>query len=148
VNFLPILELAIVDVTDFGVPGRERIVIRPTQPVDLGQFFLVLGFQNTPNAATPFRNAALWLGNFHIDPPAWIIVFTGLPPAPDVAQPVDVIDPTFQQRVLYYYLGFQTTVFDKPGTLPMMFRVTGVLIGKAPVTPPHLALPPAAQRRP
>lgn len=145
-NFLPITELAIVDIADVGVPGRERVAIRPTQPVDLGQFFFVLGFQNAPNATTPFRNAGLWLGNYSVEPPAWILVFTGQPSNVNAPQPMDFVDQQIHQRVLVYHLGLPSTMFNFPGIMPVILRMTGVLLGRAPMTPPHLVLPANADR--
>ena len=72
-----ILDLAIVGVADVGVPGLERIGLRPMARVNLGEFIITLGFQTGPQQAIPYANVSIWLGEIIIEPPAWVIVFTG-----------------------------------------------------------------------
>lgn len=135
----PVWELTIVAVQDPGVAGRERVAIRPTQHVQLGEFIFAIGYQLQVQEAAPFNNLTLWFGNKEVEPPSWVIIFTGNrpPEIPDAA--FDYVDPNRKERILTFFLGQPNTLFDKPGVIPMLFRLGGVLLGPATVPPPHLA---------
>src|SRR3979490_348041 len=75
-----IVTLKLHGVRDRGVPNLERVVLRAWEftPVDLGRFFLTLGWQSPDGAgAVPF-DTFLWLGETQIQPNQWLFVYTGL----------------------------------------------------------------------
>jgi hypothetical protein len=139
-NLLPIFDLAIVAIADVGKPGLERIGLRPMQHVNLGDFVLALARETGPHTARPYANTSLWFGNVDVDPPAWIVVFTGSEPE-GIISPREERDPSTNERVIFYYMRQPTTVFDTPGVLPLLFRFSAVLFGPVPtreVGPPQL----------
>jgi len=71
----PIFELSVIGVFDAGVPHKERIVMRPTQAVDLSYFALIIGVQ-AETGVVPLNDFFRWLGPATIGPPSWLVVYT------------------------------------------------------------------------
>jgi hypothetical protein len=73
----PVHELAIVGVFDPGIPNRERIVLRPTEAVNLAAFGLLLSVTGDGGGVFPISDQFFWFGGRWITPPCWLVVFTG-----------------------------------------------------------------------
>lgn len=72
----PVHELTFVGLFDAGVPNRERLVLRPTEPLNLAGFALVVSAVGD-GGVTPLPDQFFWFGERWVVPPAWIVVFTG-----------------------------------------------------------------------
>jgi len=128
----PIHELTIVVVADVGVPNQERIVIRPTQSVNLAGFGLYVG-QLLPNGMIrPYPDHFLWFGEIFVAPPSWIIIYTG----PGNFQQTRL--PNAGEEAYVFHWGKNFTLFGVPGIVPALFRFDGILIGTQPIKTPLL----------
>ena len=72
----PVHELAIIGAYDVGVPNRERVVLRPTESLNLAEFALILTTQ-IEGGLRPLADQFFWFGEKWVAPPAWIVIFTG-----------------------------------------------------------------------
>jgi len=123
-TFPPITELTILGVSDPGIPNRERIIIRPTEPVNLGQFGIFIGHKNINGVVTPWMDNFFWFGELIVEPPSWIIIYTGM----GVYQ--KTLMPGSEQIIHSMHWGRNYTVFNLPSTVPVLFRLDSVLIGQ------------------
>ena len=74
----PIYEIALIRVVNPGIPNRERIILRPTEKVDLGRFAILIGLQSpVAGMLQPIPGEFFWFGDRVIEPPAWLVVYTG-----------------------------------------------------------------------
>jgi hypothetical protein len=115
-------ELAIVGVADPAKANHERVVIRPTEIVNLGQFAMQVGLRQEDGSILPLWDHFLWFGEITVVPPCWIILYTG-PGKPTVTTMPD------GQQSYNFHRGKEWTVFHKPNILPVLFRYDGILIG-------------------
>src|SRR5690349_18784566 len=74
--FPPIFELSMVGIFDAGVPNQERLVIRPTERVNLAQFGVVLCVQFSNQPLFVVNDNLFWFSGVEVAPPAWIVLFT------------------------------------------------------------------------
>jgi hypothetical protein len=84
-----ISELTLVGVADRGVPNKERIVLRPMETVNVGEFALIVGVISTENGFFPLPDLFFWPGNIEISPPSWLYVYT----APELTASAKSIRP-------------------------------------------------------
>jgi hypothetical protein len=120
--FPPITELSMVGVADAGVPNQERILLRPTDRINLAQFGIMLCRRSDTGLVTPFRDQFFWFGEVEVTPPSWIVVFTG------PGKAYQSVEKNFGQ-VYWHYWGKRTTVFTAPERVPVVLRMTSILIG-------------------
>jgi hypothetical protein len=73
----PVHEFSIVGVYDPGAANRERIILRPTQRLNLAEFAICISHVHADGSVTPIPDLFLWLGDFWIAPPCWVVIFTG-----------------------------------------------------------------------
>jgi hypothetical protein len=140
--FSPIHELSIVTVADPGVPNMERIVIRPTENVNLGQFGMAAGIRQEaePNLVLPLTNSFFWFPSHVVEPPSWIFLYTG----PGTTE-LTTLTGTSETAYVFHW-GAETTIFQFREVVPILFRQAAILIGPNPSTrslPKQPALPPA-----
>ena len=135
----PVHELSVVGIFDPGIPNRERIVLRPTQPLNLAAFALILS-ATAPEGVTPIPNQFLWLGERWLSPPAWIVVFTG----PGRFQ--EGAHQTTGEPVLELHWGQPGVVLGRPGVAVSVIRIGALTSQVTPITAP--AVPLARLRRP
>ena len=119
-------ELTVVGVADAGVPNRERIVLRPTQAVDLAEFGLFIGIKTTLDMVTPAPDLFFWFGELTVHPPAWIVIYTGS------GQYQQSIVPGTTDTAHTYHWGRPHTLFHTPEVVPVLFRLGGIEIGDSP----------------
>jgi hypothetical protein len=116
-------EISIVDVFDRGVPNKERILLKPTETVNLGLFGLYLG-RMMPNAMIlPQNDNYLWLGDRIVQPPSWIFIYTGRGQFRETKMPLS------NQPAYTYHWGKPITIFDDPQIVPFLMRYSGIAIG-------------------
>lgn len=121
---LAVTELALIGVADAGVPNQERVIIRPTQAVDLRNFAVLAGkLDRSTGGAAPYFDAAFWFPADSAAPPSWLVVYTGRgTPRRTVAQNGDVIQTFFWQR--------QHTLFGAADVVPVLIRLDAAVVGR------------------
>lgn len=121
----PIHELTIVGIGDPGIANKERIVIRPTEPVNSAAFGLFLGMKLPNDLVVPYQDNFFWFGELIIEPPSWIIVYTG----PGDFQKTTFLDS--KDTVYIYHWGKKTTVFNRPDIVAFIFKYSAITIGQS-----------------
>lgn len=128
--FPPIFELSLVGLYDAGIPNRERIVIRPTEKVNLAQFGIILAFRNPNGMTTPIRDNFFWFGELEISPPSWIVVATS-------EGKYDLLkDPVGGQDIHMFHWGRKTTIFNRPEFAPILIQLSSIVIGNRQISAP------------
>lgn len=120
-----ISELHLVGVFERGVPNQERIVLRATTRVDLGQFGVLLGVKTSPGMAAPIKDNLFWFGDGLINRDDWIFIYT-CPGKPGASQ-----IPNREERVYTLFWGRKSVILQNPNILPVLFRVDAVIVGDA-----------------
>ncbi len=116
-----IFEMSLVGVFDRGVPNRERIVLRPTDKVNLHEFFLVLAVRLDNGMVMPIHNQAFWFPDIELAPPGWIVVYTG----PGTSTRTTI--PESGQPAHTFHWGNKQTVLNRPEVVPILFSLGGIL---------------------
>ena len=55
-TIFPIIELSLIGVADPAVPNQERIILWPTQHVDLTNIAIIVGHKTKDEVTFPFRD--------------------------------------------------------------------------------------------
>ena len=127
-----ITELSIVGVFDRGVPNQERIVIRVNEPVNLGQYGIMIGIRAWSGFGIPIRDNFLWFGDGIVNRGDWIFIYTG----PGKAQTTPL--PNTQERLFSIHWGRQNTFLNSNDLVPILFRVDAVQVPLENGNPPLL----------
>jgi hypothetical protein len=132
----PIFELSLVGVAEPNHPNRERIVIRPTQIVELTNFAVIVGWRNDAGALIPLWDQFYWFGSITVAPPSWICLYSGKGTySQDTAQ-------NSGETVYNFYWNRDMTIFPSERVVPMLIRIGGLVEGQL-IGPPHpKILPP------
>jgi hypothetical protein len=117
----PIYQLAMLGVADAGVPNRERIVLRPTEQVNLLSFLLVLALRGEDQVIYPLNDNAFWFPDQVIAPPSWLLVYTG------VGKPTQTVIPETGQAAYTMHWGKTYTLFNDPRVVPVIFGLASLL---------------------
>jgi hypothetical protein len=117
----PIFELTLIGVAEPNVPNRERVIIRPTQLVDLTEFGVLIGYRNDAGALIPLWDQFYWFGNVTVSPPSWICLYTG--------SGIQGTVPGSGEIVHNFYWNRGKTVFVSERFVPMVFRIGGLIAG-------------------
>ena len=125
-------ELMIIGVADPGSPNQERIVIRPTQTVNLAGFGLYLGVPKADGMIVPLWDHFFWFGEIVVTAPSWIIVYTGSGMYQKTRLP-----GTWEEAHTFHW-GKPFTVFGQQGIVPVLFRFDGISIGPPPQKYPSI----------
>jgi hypothetical protein len=123
VIFPPPIELSLYAVADPGVPNKERIILRPTERVNLAQFGVLQAVKLRENYLVPLSDNFFWFGDIHVEPPSWIILWTGQGDT-NLGE-----HPQTKQQVLSYFWGKKETMFNGPDVVPIVFQMSSILIG-------------------
>jgi hypothetical protein len=108
---------------DPGIPGEERIVFRPTEPLNMAQCGLLLGWKDTTGMIIPLPNCFYWFGDYIVTPPCWIVVYTG--------QGKFNIGDFNGQPVYVHYWGMDHTLFNYSEQIPLLIKFSGVQVGES-----------------
>ena len=127
--FPPIFEISFVGVSDPGIPNQERLVFRPTERVNLGQYGVLLGVRTSEGSIVPVWDHFFWFGEFIAEPPSWIVIYTGS------GQYKESTVPDTGHKVHFMYLGKPRILFDNPSLVPVLFRMDSILIGSQIIQP-------------
>jgi hypothetical protein len=124
VALLPtISELSLVGVADRGVPNKERVVLRPTETVNAGEFALIAVWVSPEGHYLPIPDTFFWTGNIEIAPPSWLYVYT----APGTYS-VSKIKKT-NQPVHVCHWGRKQVLFHDERIQPALIRLGGIGFG-------------------
>jgi hypothetical protein len=125
--FPPPLELSLLGLYEPGVPGKERIILRPTESVNLAQFGILVGYKVNPQNITPFNDSFFWFPETVVSTPSWIIVFTGQGKSETVKHPQS------GQPVYVFYWGRKKTIFHDSRVSFVVLQMSAVLVGHNPI---------------
>jgi hypothetical protein len=125
----PITELTVLGIVKAGVPNQERIVIRPTEPVNLAQFGIILASQDQNGMNTPIADSFFWFGELIIEPPCWLLIYTGA----GEFQKTTLQDTGHTAYVFHW--GRPYTIFGTSNIKPILFRMDAILVGQQLLTP-------------
>jgi hypothetical protein len=145
--FNPIFEVTILAVGDPGVPNRERIILRPTETVNLGQFGMAVGIRSAenPNIVLPVNDNFFWFPSIIVTTPCWVFLYTG-----KGSYEQTTLAGTSETAHVFHW-GKDVTIFNYLELVPVLFRQSGILIGPNPDRPafPKLpSLPPVQETSP
>lgn len=132
----PVFELSLVGVAQANVPNQERILIRPTQEVDLTEFAVLLGYRADGGSLIPLWDYFYWFGNISVSPPSWICLYTGTGtysqgPFPETGE-----------LIHSFYWGRSKTIFPTHRFVPLLIRIGGLVAGNLLQPPAPKLIPP------
>lgn len=115
-------ELYFGGVFERGIPGKERIVLKSLDLVNMGEFCLLVGFSQfgAANTATPFNNQFFWFGNGLVQKDEWIHVYTGR------GKPSQGVGTVSKEKIYSVYWGAKNTLFHQEQTTPLLLRFGGI----------------------
>lgn len=122
IRFPPNPELSVIGVDRPGAPDEERIVLRPTEEINLGYFGIILG-REAGEGVQPLVNFFYWFNEITVAPPSWIFVYTG----PGEAGWTTTRETGEDALVLHW--GMRHTVFDQEKIRPVVFRFGTLEVG-------------------
>jgi hypothetical protein len=126
-----VTELLIAGIGDPGVPNLERIVLRPTQNINLGAYLVLLGYETGLVSAVPAIDSSYWFGNADVEPPSWVVLYTG------AGVNGQSLEPGSGELLHRFYWGKPYTVFHVGGLLPLVVRMDAVTLGKPAIPRPQ-----------
>lgn len=116
-----ITQLRIHGVYDRGNPNRERIALRVFEPVNMGQFGILLGIRQQDGTAYPLQDNFFWFGDGFVAEGDWLFVFTG------PGKPTKEALPGLAGKHIYsVHWGRSKTILSSAQILPVLFRVDAV----------------------
>ena len=115
-------ELKVAGVYERGKPNQERICIVAGEPVNMGQFGLLLGIRQEGGFASPIRDNFFWFGDGYVFKDDWIFVYTG----PGENRVAEIPGTTGKLYSLHW--GRDKTILHLPELVPILFRVDAVNI--------------------
>ncbi len=132
-----IAEFTLIGVAKRGVPNEERLVLRPNERINLGQFGVLVARLQEDGSAVPLLNAFFWFGDIAVEPPSWIYVYTG--PGTFSQSRISAT----KQPAYAFHWGSKQTVFHDPAMIPLLIRLGGIGFGgfgetEAPLTEAEL----------
>jgi len=121
-NAYTINELKIVGVYDHGIPNMERIVLLANEPIDLGNYALIVGIRGQEGQAFPLRDNFLWFGNGWLQKGDWLFVYTA-PGEPKMTQL-----PNQSEKLYSIHWGKTQTIFQHKELIPLLVRMDAIQV--------------------
>jgi hypothetical protein len=121
--FPPPSELSMLGVYDAGIPNQERILLRPTEQVNLAQFGVLVGVRIASGDIIPLQDNFYWFGEIQIPSPSWIVLATGKGDASVTNH------PKTGHPVFWFFWGKSATIFNGPIIMPIVFQIGSILLG-------------------
>lgn len=119
-------ELSVVKLFEPGVPNKESLAISVNEPINMGQFGLMLGISSGEKEAVPIHDQLYWFGNGYVQKGDWIFLYTGS----GTPRTTDHEDGTKSYTVFW---GRPTTVFANSQVVPILFKAGAVSILDPPI---------------
>lgn len=139
-----IYELGIVNVSDRGVPNKERIYLQAKTDLQLGNYLLSIGYPIGNQKVYPAFDQYFWFGNETVSANTWIIVYTG-PGQPKVTSMANATkDP-----VLVLHWGKPQTILGDNHLHPFILSFDGIVVAETPELQKLASLlppPPSSQK--
>ena len=117
-----ISELRMMGVFHRGTPNEERIVFKVNEPVNMGQFGIMLGIKQQAGYAIPIKDNLYWFDDGYVNMGDWIFVYTG----PGEARVADL--PANKEKLYSLHWGRNRTILLQPEIVPILFRVDAVIV--------------------
>lgn len=130
-------DLELLGVFDRGVPYQERIVFKCKKALNLGDFGLVLGSftghdEARGNTALPYRDTFYWFGNVEVDENTYIYLLTC------DGNPRFTVTTVTKDPALVIHWGKEQTILNNESIVPILFRFSDIIIGRAQETLPSV----------
>jgi len=119
----PLFEFGPVVAYDSAIDKLERIIFRPTEPINLATYGILVGWQDQNGLITPLKDNFFWFGEIQIAPPCWIVVYTGK------GENKLISHHQTGHPVYIFYWGNDTTILNLKETVPVLVRFAGIQIG-------------------
>jgi hypothetical protein len=117
----PVLEFGTLTVVESGVANKERIVFRPTEPLNLVQFGVLICFRQGNDSVVAVHDNCFMFDQIQIAPPSWVVLYTGTG-EPNQSE--------YDGHPVYYrYWGRPKTIFTVVEIVPVLFRLDAITIG-------------------
>jgi hypothetical protein len=113
-------ELVVIGDADRGVPNHERVIMRPTETINLQEFIVTLAIRNTDGLVVPLHDNVFWFADRILDPPSWVILYTGPGEAKET-----VLDG---QPAHIFHWGRTHTLLDDPRLTVVVFGLRSIFI--------------------
>jgi hypothetical protein len=131
-------ELKIINLSDRGIPNKERIYLQATTELALGSYLLSIGYPVGNQKIYPAFDQYFWFGNETVSANTWIIVYTG-PGEPKVTS----MENATKDPVLVLHWGKPETLFADTKLHPFVISFDGILVAEPPELQRRVAqLPP------
>lgn len=133
-SFLPTIpELQLIGVLDPGVPGKERIVLKVEQKIDIGWYAIVVAIRGQPSGhSTPMRDNMYWIGSGSVEPNDWFFLYTGS--GTQTTIPADGV----HGKLFIEFWGRPQTIFHDSLLIPVLWRLNGITVERVAPTLPAL----------
>ncbi len=119
-QLFPIYQLSLLGVGEPGVPNRERIIMRPMEELNLGEYLVCLGYLEDDDSLSPIPDNLFYFGDRFVAPPSWIILYTG--PGRDIESKIK----GEREKAYVFHWEKNHTVFNHPHIVPLLLRVDGL----------------------
>ena len=135
-----ITEITIATILNRGVPNQECIALKVNEPVNLGQFGIMVGRFNQATDAVPHSGAfpyfdnLFWFGDGLTKPGDWLFVYTGSG-TPRKGLAANGVSETYS-----LFWGKPNTLFAESLLVPILFRVDAVHVLAPPINQPQARL--------
>jgi hypothetical protein len=140
-RFPPVPELTFSEVTDPGIPNKERLNIRVVEPLNLAPYGLLVGLALADGTAMPFWDQLFWFGAIDVPADSWIVLYTG-PGQLRVER-----DSKTGWPIYIFHWNKPNVVFTSTNTVPILFQIGSLIIGKN-AGAPHKESPPEPKAPP
>lgn len=133
-----IQEIQLFGVFDRGIPNKERVVLRPTIALDIGNYIVVLGASvpGPSELVTPLRDHMVWFGSGQLSQGDWIFLYTGH------GTPSRFPTAGGKGQILTTYWKHDQTLFHDAQFVPVILRLSGLLMEARPTPAAQHALMP------
>lgn len=121
-NFPPLCSLSFIGVADPGVPNLERLVLRPSDTINIAAYGVIVGIRQPAGHAIPLRDSFFWFGESIISPPSWILLYTR-PGQYGITKHSD------GNPVHSFFWNRHHTMFTSEEIVPIVFEIGALLIG-------------------
>ena|ERR1700722_3016835 len=124
-----ISELQLLGVFERGIPNKEHVIIRPTIPLEMGSYALMVGARTLPpdDLVIPVRDFLFWFGTAILQSVDWIFVYTGH------GTPIRIPTADSSGHIYICYWNHSQTIFHDPQYVPLLVRMNGVRFEPRPV---------------
>jgi hypothetical protein len=122
----PTTGLSIRGVADRGIPNHERIIIYSFSPVNLQNFILGIGYTRDDRLVTPLPGYVYYFNDVIVPEASWIVIYTG-----SGQTQVSKLPPNNEVAFIYHW-GSPSVLFEQPGVVPILFRVSEMSFPAAP----------------